>query len=68
MKRKAAAIKIQAYTRGRLARKCYSEMKASIVVLQSGFQAMAARRARDKFRHIRQTRSSTIIQVRSMSL
>ncbi|RHN80083.1 putative myosin ATPase [Medicago truncatula] len=62
MKRKAAAIKIQAYTRGRIARKCYSEMKTSVVVLQSGFQAMAARRARDKFRHIRQTRSSTIIQ------
>ncbi|RHN80100.1 putative myosin ATPase [Medicago truncatula] len=62
MKRKAATIKIQAYTRGRLARKCYSEIKISVVVLQSVFQAMAARRARDKFRHIRQTRSSTIIQ------
>ncbi|KAK2455375.1 Myosin family protein with Dil domain-containing protein [Trifolium repens] len=62
MKRKAAAIKIQTYTRGRLTRKNYYKIRMSALVLETGFRAMAARRARDIWKRRKQTKASTSIQ------
>jgi myosin-5 len=66
MKRKAAAIKIQTYTRGRLTRKNYYKIRMSALVLETGFRAMAARRARDIWKRRKQTKASTSIQVKSV--
>lgn len=66
MKREAAAIKIQTYTRGKLARKCYTKIRISAITLQTGLRAIAARAARDKLRYRKQTSASTNIQVRSV--
>lgn len=60
MKRDAAAVRIQTYMRGKLARKKYTDIKISVIILQTGFRAMAAR---DKLRYRRQTSASTCIQV-----
>ncbi|CAJ2627713.1 unnamed protein product [Trifolium pratense] len=62
MRRNAAAIKIQAYTRRRLARNNYLKIRKCALVLKSGFQALAARRARDIWQRRKQTKASTRIQ------
>lgn len=43
LKRKTAAVKIQKSMRGKLARKKYKEINIFVIVLQTGFRAMAAR-------------------------
>lgn len=60
MKRKAASLKIQTSLRGLLARKNYTSLKYSVVVLQTGIRAMAAHK---EFKYKNQTKAATIIQV-----
>lgn len=63
MKREAGAVRIQKYMRGTLARKWYTEIKISAIVLQTGFRAVAAC---NKFRYRKQISASTTIQVRAV--
>lgn len=63
MKREAGAVRIQKYMRGTLARKWYTEIKISAIVLQTGFRAVAAC---NKFRYRKQISASTTIQVRGV--
>lgn len=60
MKREAAAVKIQKNTRKYQARSTYNRLHISVLVLQTGLRAMAARK---EFRFKRQTKAATIIQV-----
>lgn len=60
MKREAAAVKIQTTSRRHLARMAYIRIKSSVLVLQTGLRAMAAR---NEFRCRKQTKASIIIQV-----
>ncbi|KAL0459433.1 UNVERIFIED_CONTAM: Myosin-9 [Sesamum latifolium] len=59
LKREAASLKIQTNLRGYLARNNYSQLKHSVVVLQTGMRAMAAH---GQFRYRKQTKAATIIQ------
>lgn len=60
MKREAAVVKIQTTSRRHLARMAYIRIKSSVLVLQTGLRAMAAR---NEFRCRKQTKASIIIQV-----
>ena len=60
MKREAAAVKIQKHTRRHRARKAYNSLHVSVLVLQTGLRAMAARK---QFRFRKQTKAARIIQV-----
>lgn len=56
----AAAVKIQKNLRRQLARRTYTRVKSSALVLQTGIRAMAAR---NEFRFREQTNAATVIQV-----
>lgn len=60
MKKEAAAVKIQKNTRRHEARKSYSKLRVSVLVLQTGLRAMEAHK---RFIFRRQTKAATIIQV-----
>lgn len=60
MKREAAAVKIQKHTRRHRERKAYKSLHLSVLVLQTGLRAMAARK---QFRFRKQTKAAIIIQV-----
>lgn len=60
MRREAAAIKVQKHLRAYQAKKAYTRLKMSVLVLQTGFRAMAAR---NEFRFRKQTKAATAIQV-----
>lgn len=60
MKRESAAVKIQKNMRKYQARSTYNKLHISVLVLQTGLRAMAARK---EFRFKRQTKAATIIQV-----
>ena len=60
MRREAASIRIQKHQRAHTARKSYTTLKASAIVIQTGLRAMAAR---DEFRYRRRTKAATIVQV-----
>ncbi|XP_058184573.1 myosin-9-like [Rhododendron vialii] len=59
MKREAATVKIQTTSHRHLARMAYIRIKSSVLVLQTGLHAMAAR---NEFRCRKQTKASIIIQ------
>ena len=60
MRREAAAVKIQKNLRQYFARKLYTTLRSSAIILQTGLRAMTAR---DDFRFKRQTKASICIQV-----
>ena len=55
-----AAVKIQKNLRRQLARRAYTDIRISALVVQTGFRAMAARK---DFRFREQTKAATVIQV-----
>lgn len=61
MKRNAAAVRVQRNTLRFQARKAYTTLRISILVIQSGLRSMDAR---NKFRVRRQTKAATVIQVK----
>lgn len=61
MRREANAVKIQKHTRRHQARMTYSKLRASVLVLQMGLRAMAARK---EFRFRKRTKAAIIIQVK----
>lgn len=63
MRREAACLRIQRDLRMYLARKAYTELCCSTIVIQSGMRGMAAR---DDLRFRRQTRAAIMIQVKSI--
>lgn len=60
IKKEAASLKIQTNVRGHLARRKYTRLKLSGIVLQAGLRSMAALK---EFRYRRQTKAAIIIQV-----
>ena len=60
LKREAAAVKIQKSARRFHARKTYKKLQASVLYVQTGLRAMAAR---NEFRFRKQTKAAIIIQV-----
>lgn len=60
MKKEAAAIKIQKHMRRYHARKQYRGLHISVLVLQTGLRAMAARK---EFRFRKKTKAAILIQV-----
>lgn len=60
MRREAAAIKIEKNLRKYHAKKKYTSLRVSVLVLQSGLRAMTAR---NEFRFRKQTKAATLIQV-----
>lgn len=60
MKREAASIRIQKHARALAARRTYTKLQGAAVVIQTGLRAMAAR---NEFRHRKQNKGATIIQV-----
>ena len=60
MRREAASIRIQKHLRAHIARKSYTQLKASAIVIQTGLRAMATR---NEFRFKRRTKAATIVQV-----
>lgn len=60
MRRENAAIKIQKNLRQYKAKKVYTQLKLSVLVLQTGFRFLAAR---NDYRFRRQTKAATIVQV-----
>lgn len=60
MRREAAAMKIQRNMHRWIARKAYTRLWSSVLVLQTGFRAMEAR---NEFRFRRKTKASIFIQV-----
>lgn len=60
MRREAASIRIQKHQRAHMARKSYTTLKASAIVIQTGLRAMAAR---NEFRFRRRTKAAAIVQV-----
>lgn len=60
MRREAASIRIQKHQRTHMARKFYTKLRASAIVIQTGLRAMAAR---NDFRHRRRTKAATLVQV-----
>lgn len=64
MRRNTAAVKIQKNIRRYQARKPYTRLWLSVLVLQTGFRAMTAR---NEFRFRKQTKASIFIQVNILS-
>ena len=60
LKREAAAVKIQKHARRFEARTAYKRLQSSVLVVQTGLRAMAAR---NEFRFRKQTKAAIIIQV-----
>lgn len=61
LKKEAAAKKIQKHMRRYHARKRYRGLHVSVLVLQTGLRAMAARK---EFRFRKQTKAAILIQVK----
>lgn len=64
MRREDASIRIQKYARAHAARKSYTTLRASAIVIQTGLRAMAAR---NEYRRRRRTKASIMIQVTVIS-
>lgn len=64
LRREVASICLQKYARAHRARKAYTQLRASTVVIQTGLRAMAAR---NEYRHRRRTKASIIVQVENLS-
>lgn len=62
MRKVAASIRIQKHVRAHTARKSYTKLLASAIVIQTGLRAMAARNV---YRYRRRTKAATIIQVKN---
>lgn len=60
MRREAATKHIQKHVRAHTARRSYTNLQASAIVIQTGLRAMAARNI---YKHKRRTKATTIIQV-----
>lgn len=60
MRREDASLRIQKHARAHTARKAYTELRASAIVIQTGLRAMAAH---NEFSYRRRTKASIIIQV-----
>lgn len=60
LKREAAAVKIQKNARRFHARTAYKRLQTSVLYVQTGLRAMAAR---NEFRFRKQTKAAIIIQV-----
>lgn len=65
MRKEAAAVKIQKHFRRYHARKKFRGLHISVLVLQTGLRAMAARK---EFRFRKQTKAATIIQVKIVNI
>ncbi|KAF8403986.1 hypothetical protein HHK36_012096 [Tetracentron sinense] len=59
MRREDASIRVQKHARSHTARKAYTELRASAIVIQTGLRAMAAR---NEYRYRRRTKASVNIQ------
>lgn len=60
MRREAASIRLQKHMRAHKARKSYTKLQASAVVIQTGIRAMASR---NEYRYRRRTKAAIIVQV-----
>lgn len=60
MRKEAALIRIQKHTRGHTAKRCYTKLQESAIVIQTGLQAMAAK---NEYRQRKRNKAATIIQV-----
>lgn len=60
MRREDASRRIQKHARAHTARKAYTELRASAIVIQTGLRAMAAH---NEYSYRRRTKASIIIQV-----
>lgn len=64
MRRENAAIKVQKNWRRYKSKKAYSQLKLSVLVLQTGFRFLAAQ---NEFRFKKRTKAATVIQVKIFS-
>lgn len=60
MRREHAALQIQKNARTRTVKGVYAKLRSSIINIQSGLRAMAAR---DEYRYRKRTKASILIQV-----